>query len=331
MKPTPNNAIRAIRAMFDAASTATGFVARIPPGFVEPTSYVPAPAVSGGTLNIQTTQLPDLFAADGTWRGVQPIATPAGQVLTLRGALAASSRVVNAGAHLIIEDPTAAKAVAGIPGAVSRQIEHFTTVEAAQFAAVLDDADVATTALPSFKSEVRFGASKQRAVRFELKKKDRHTYGDEQMAAEVLASLALGIARAADAAFLAELQALDEIGGLILPFSIGAAAAQGLKFADLQAIVGTAGTGAMVTADGRMACLPFNTTGYQAGGIPAELTGDTAATYVGAWNRAAVALNDEIPVTVARIDKAGTIAVTAWVNVLPLIPQPGKLFRVVAA
>ena len=326
-----NQAISQIRALMDQASTAQVWTGRVPAGFTEPTAFVKAPAGRAGVLNITTTQLPDLFDKEGRWKGIQPAAIPAGEVITLAGALAANSRAVKAGAHLVIENPNDVQPINGVPGAVSRLVQQFTTVEAAPFAFVLEDAEAPASELPAYRRLVEWGRAKPYAVRLEIKKSQRHAIGDDQIAAEILGSIALGVARAADAAFLNELGALDDLG-LVEPFTIGKAAAAGLRFAELRALIGTDGTGAMVNAAGDLAALPFTpTAGYQAGGIPAELTAGTAATYLGAYNRAGLAVAEEIPVTVARVDKAGTLAVTAWVNVLPLIPQPAKFWRVAAS
>lgn len=325
MKPN-NNAIHQIRNLMEQASTAQVWTGRIPAGFTEPTAFVKAPAGRAGALHIETTELQDLFNQDGTWRGLDPAGIPAGEVITMAGALAANSRAVKAGARLVIENPNDVQPVNGVPGAVSRLVQQFTNVEAAPFQFVVEDAphglldaEAPLSELPAYRREIRFGSAKPHAVRLEIKRKERHAIGDDQIAAEILASLALGIPRAADAAFLAELRALDELG-LVEPFTIGKAAAAGLRFAELRALVGTAGNGAVIGADGALT----------AAGIPAELTAGTSATYLGAFNRAGLAVAEEVIVTAARTDRAGTLAVTAWVTVLPLIPQPAKFWKVAA-
>lgn len=330
MKSNPNKAVRAIRELLDQAATAQIWAGRVPVGFTEPTAFVKSPAGRAGALNITTTELPALFDQDGRWKGLQPAAIPAGEVITLAGALAANSRVVRAGAHLIVENPADVLPVNGIPGAVARADQQFTTVEPAPFSFVLEDAEAPVSELPAYRRLVAWGSAKPYAVRFEVKKSQRHAVGDEQLASELLGSIALGIARAADAAFMAEMQALEEIG-LIEPFTIGKAAAAGLAFPELRALIGTAGTGAIIGADGALAALPSTpSTGFQSHGVKAELTAGTAGTYVGAFNRAAVAVTEEVMLTVARVDRAGTLAVTAWVSVLPLVPQPGTFWKVAA-
>ena len=313
----PNTAaINQIRNLLEQASTAQVWTGRIPAGFTEPTAFVKAPAGRAGALNITTTELQALFTPEGTWRGLDPAAIPAGEVITMAGALAANSRAIKAGARLVIENPNDLQPVNGVPGAVSRLVQQFTSVEAAPFAFVLEDAEAPASELPAYRREIRWGSAKPHAVRFEIKRKDRHAIGDDQIAADILASIALGISRAADAAFLAELASLDEMG-LIKPFNFGAAAAQGLTFQELRALIGAAGTGATVNAAGDLA----------AAGIPAELVAATAATYTGAFNRAGLAVAEEVTVTAARTDRAGTLAVTAWVNVLPLIPNPAVFWK----
>lgn len=322
----PNQAIHLIRNLMDQASTAQVWSSRVPAGFTEPTAFVKAPAGRAGALNITTTELQDLFNPDGTWRGLDPATIPAGEVITMAGALAANSRAVKAGARLVIESPNDVQPVNGVPGAVSRLVRQFTNVETAPFQFVVEDAphglldaEAPLSELPAYRREIRWGSAKPHAVRFEIKRKERHAIGDDQISAQILSSIALGISSAADAAFLAEVAALDA-AGLVEPFTIGKAAAAGLRFTELRALVGTAGNGAVIGADGALT----------AAGIPAELTAGTAATYLGAFDRAGIAVANEVILTASRTDRSGTLAVTAWVNALPLIPQPAKFWKVAA-
>jgi hypothetical protein len=104
-------------------------------------------------------------------------------------------------------------------------------------------------------------------------------------------------------------------------FSLALAAAQGLKWGELRAIVGTSANGATVSQDGHL----------RAGGVPAELTADTASTIIGAFSRAGVAIGESVEVYFERIDSSGLLAVTAWASMLPLVPDASKFWLVPGA
>ncbi|WP_237384570.1 hypothetical protein [Xanthomonas campestris] len=103
-------------------------------------------------------------------------------------------------------------------------------------------------------------------------------------------------------------------------FSLAAAAAQGLRFADLAALIGTSATGATVGQDGVL----------RAAGVAAELTDATAGTFVGAFNQAAVILDREVRVVADRHSLDGELLVTVFTSAAALVPRAGVFFKVAA-
>ncbi len=124
-------------------------------------------------------------------------------------------------------------------------------------------------------------------------------------------SLSLGLADAADRLLLAHIAAATPTA-----FTLAKAAAAGLRFPELRAVVGTSGTGAAVGQDGVL----------RANGIAAELTSEASGTIIGAFNRSAVFIRDRVDVLVERRDTAGRQRVTCWASLAPMAPTGAAHF-----
>ena len=96
-----------------------------------------------------------------------------------------------------------------------------------------------------------------------------------------------------------------------------AAAARGLRFAELSAIAGGELKGAEVAQDGTL----------RAYGIKAELTAYTANTIVGAFNRAAVGIEDDFRITAYRKTN-GAIEIVCWVMAQAQLPDNSAFWRI---
>lgn len=308
------NLAHAIREAMAEADKAQTHRAHTPPGMHEPTAYITTRPVRSLPASLNSFDLPALFGADGRLRRV-PGAAPAGATIRLDAGVAVASRVARAGAHvMVVSDNRKAHAV-GATGHVALESVNaeFRTIEAAVFGVVDIEAegDAPIIALPVFGASMDMRQVITKGVRFEIPRSERRRVDSGQLADEISIALTLGIARAADEALMAAITATNPAA-----FSLGAAAAQGLQFDELRALVGAAGTGAVVGQDGAL----------RAAGVPAELTGDMAGTLIGAWNRSGVAIGEDIPVHFERLGKAGELAVTAWVTVLPLLPNEAKFW-----
>jgi len=303
-----------LREWIHAARIAHGVVEHTPLGHSDPSWSIRKPATAGGQINLSRQTLPGLFDAEGKLRR-SPDAKLAASQIRLPTAILQESRVAAAGAHVIMRsDPTRAVPT-GSTGAVvlERVPTEFRTVEAAKFLPVADGADVTVSPLPAFSAPIDFDTSVQRAVRMEFSRRQQKALDEEVFAGEIMTSLVLGLGRAADAALLAAITATTPA-----PFTLAAAAAQGIKFSELAALIGTAGRGATVDQAGRLTV----------GGVPAELTGDMVGTIVGAWDRAAVAIHEDVPLLFERLNKQGDLAVTAWVSLIPLVPDKSKFWTI---
>jgi hypothetical protein len=309
--------IHAIRNLMAQASIADSSRAHTPAGMQEPTVYIPVSAARSMLTSLSGESLVGLFDSEGRLRRT-PYAAPSSDVITLEAALIANSRVANAGAYVLVF-PEAGKphavgkngevAIETIPGAVRN-------VEAATFATIDVDAgaEVAVTPRPVHVADIDWQTCIAKGVRFEIPRSDRRKFQDpDKLAAEIITSLILGLSRAADEVLLSAIASTTPDA-----FDLAQAAAQDVRFGELRALVGTAGAGAQVNQSGSL----------RVSGVPADLTPDTTGTIVGAFNRATIAIKDDVSIIFERTGTAGELAVTAWASMVPLVPDANKFWAV---
>ena len=256
------------------------------------------------------------FTAAAVRSDYEPEGTSAGKQTKLSAAMLAGSRVIQAGARPLII-PAAPEPIQAKNGEVffEERVNGFDTIEAAQFIQVGDGEDLPDSALPVNRARVSLETMPTLGIRIPLTRSEQKSYRDGLLADTAMASIALGMARAVDATLLTAIAATS-----LAEFSIGAAAALGLEFAELRALIGTAGTAAAVGQDGTL----------RAAGVLAELTPDATGTTVGAFNRAAVAVSEDIALIAERVNVKGDLVLTAWINCQALLPLPGAFWSVAA-
>nr|WP_234909408.1 hypothetical protein [Xanthomonas citri] len=289
-------------------------------------AYKTGTAVAGALplLGQVPANLATYFREDGTLRE-----TPAGRLSVSSFLLdpmtiaAAHSRAAAAGAHLLIrEDAIAPRPIGAGPDipVMQRETSGFSVIKPMPLAVVADGANAAvSTALPVWSATVDWdseAASPTFGAAFRIERADYRRRALDGSLDELLsASILAGVGRAADVALLSALAAAN-----VANFSLAAVAAQGLRFADLAALVGTSATGAAVGQDGVL----------RAAGVQAELTDATAGTFVGAFNQAAVILDREVRVVADRHSLDGELLVTVFTSAAALIPRSGVFFKVAA-
>jgi len=309
-----------LRRLMGEALHAQSRVARIPHGASEPTGYFSAPLKRSLIVPLQTTSLVGLFDKEGRVTHA-PAGALAGEVVTLSGALSANSRVAHAGAHIIIRKDASDelqldKSSGGV--AFERRPSRFVNVDAAEFATVAaEDADATLIELPISRADItkNWDASIMKALRVELNRSDFHNVNADELLSEIMTAVALGVARAADETLLSAIAATAPDA-----FSLAALASKDLQLGDLRALAGTSAHGAVVGADGVL----------RVAGIPAELTPDAAGTIVGAFDRAAVAVGSEVTLIWERVNTSGKLSLSAWLSMLPIIPDADKFWTVSA-
>lgn len=312
------NLVQAIRSVMAEAQNAQSHRAHTPVGMQEPTVYIPTSAARSVVVTLKGDSLPGLFDADGKLRRT-PNAAPSSDEVRLEAAVIRNSRVASAGANVLIY-PEASKArpIDKTGGIVFETIPSaMRIVEPAPFETVDVNtaAEVNVSARPMKVAGIDWEQSIAKAVRFEIPRADRRSYSldPDELVAELMASLTLGLSRAADEVLLSAINATTPDA-----FNLAHAASQGLRFGDLRALIGTAAAGAQVNQSGAL----------HAAGIPAELTPDTVPTIVGAFDFATIAIRDDVTVIFERIGTAGVLAVTAWASFLPLVPDADKFWTV---
>ena len=274
--------------------------------------FINQPAAALRKLTLTTARLPVIGKDD---RYTAPAGNMAGIDTKLDTAIIRASRVAAAGASIIVRPVPARAYATGLTGGVStyEQDTYFVTVAPAVLANVVDGEAVTVTPVPASRAQIKWDEAIKKAVRFTVPRSVMRTYGQDHVANEIMTAIPLGIARAADNLLLTAINAATPSA-----FSVASAAAQGLKTGELRALIGTNGTGAQFRADGQLI----------AAGIAAEMTADMAGTVVGAFDRAAIAIHDEIRVLGERLDGEGNLTVTCWVDMIPLLPDPSKFWTV---
>ncbi len=302
-----------------------------PEGFQEPTAYLPANMARSIPACMKTSSLPAAFNQDGTLRRT-PKGVPSGTSLTMDRAVIANSRVNAAGARvLVVEDNRTAHAVSNKNDiALQRVPVEFRTVAPAVFqdanlegeteqgeigrpGNIGGGSELTLASLPVSIARLDWNQAITKGVRFAVSRGDLRLIGDEEFCEEVAIALTLGAARAADEALLSAILAASPSA-----FTLAKAASAGLALPELRGLVGTAGASGTIAEDGSL----------RAAGIVAELTADSSQTLIGAWDRAAIAIRDDIDIHFKRVGLNGGLEVIAWINLLPLVPDATKFWTV---
>ncbi len=264
------------------------------------------------------------FIADGNPSpnvyGVQN--RPTGETLTLdpRAVIEQHSVVAQAGARIIIAHPRD-RAIAingnktdGLMG-FYQDPQLVRNIEPAQFATLADGADATVSAIPTHDATFTWPEVPTAAFRVTVTRaQNRALGGSDDLRDALLRSVLMGLGLYADRLLLAAIAAATPAA-----FTFGAAAAKFLKVDDLRAVIGSTGTGAGYRGDGAFVATP---------GIPAEITNATAATFIGAFGSAAVAIWPELTVQARRLSTAGDQEVTCLVNAQAVLPDAGKFWTV---
>jgi hypothetical protein len=191
-------------------------------------------------------------------------------------------------------------------------------VEPAQFATLADGADVAASALPFHDTVFTWPEVATAAFRTTVTRaQNRALGGGEDLRSALLDAILRGVAEYADKLLLAAIAAATPAA-----FTFALAAAKHLKVSDLRAVIGTNGAGAGYRGDGAFVVNP---------GIPAELSAQTAGTYIGAFGTAGVAVWPELTVTAKRLNVDGDLDVTCLVNAQAVLTDATKFWTVSAS
>ncbi|MTH36622.1 hypothetical protein GL279_18755 [Paracoccus limosus] len=249
-----------------------------------------------------------------------PAANLSSERLTVSEAVLARSRVMRAGAHLVVapKPGTTRAGTAEIP--LQAVPVGLTLTRPAPFALIpdLDESPVPVSPL----SAVMVTDKVQRpddlathAFRVSLKRSEINDRPDDELINIVLHAIILGLADAVDRELLGAILASDP--GM---FTLGRAAAKGLTFGELRAIVGTDEPGAGLT--------PGPGYGDAAGqlflnSIPAELASAADRTVIAAFDKFGISAGPEITLLVERTAADGSVTLTCFCELRTVIPDDG--------
>ncbi|WP_162622755.1 hypothetical protein [Salinisphaera orenii] len=249
----------------------------------------------------------------------------AGERTTLSTAILQSSQVYRAGSPLItIPTPSLADTDylpiwQEIPSALETiEPGRFAKVDPSGESANLPDHVSASEWPIKSSGNLDLENTSQYALRYEIKRRDFAQRGVNAIAGRLWQSIATGLAEAADKELLGALASES-----LATFSLADASAAGIQYEELAAVIGDNAIGAISTASGDLQADAGSSTGF---GVPAEFTRATSQTIIGSWRHAAVAVSEKIDLLVERLGADGSLAVTVWLDLHPLIADSGKFW-----
>ena len=269
--------------------------------------------------NGTVTQAIDVTPAAVRYLSLNEVLSPRPGAQTTLNAALASSLVVSAGATVL-----------RIPGPMTQQPDidangnrrpirfeevtrHFLITPAGKFEQVADGDEISLSGAPYLVSSFDDATAPAYGIGYQLSRQQlKHTFADpDTVLRAVNGAIEQGIARLADAVLLAYIETnAATLADANVTTLAAAAAAKGLRWADLSAVAGTSATGVTLDSTGKL----------RVAGVAAELTDTIESSVIGSFERAAVALDDEVRLTVRRTPNAG-VEIVAWVTASPLVPS----------
>lgn len=259
--------------------------------------------------------LPALPGSSARAFALPDLQRPAGDA-TLSAAILAESLVARAGAKIIVMPPPSMVTGGEDLHAFYKRPNRFQVITAANFSAVAAGAEITAGTLPLLAADfgVEYGEASD-AWRVEISRADQRNMHEGDLEFVLSEAIVRGYAKQIDRRVLSAIVATAPG-----PWSLSAVAAHGLRFGECRAVIGSTATGAAVGADGVL----------RAGGLSAELTDVVAPTIAGAFYRAGCAVEEELRVLIERRDVQGTLVVTLFATMQPVVADPDAFFTVAA-
>ncbi|WP_188818757.1 HK97 family phage prohead protease [Novosphingobium indicum] len=319
-----------LQSVLDSARTAPGDIMIFnDDGSVRGTHKRPAAAMDIGS--IRQWDVP-AFAGDPLRlvHEAMPTGREAGKSTKIDAALLNGSLCRAAGAKLIVVPSASEGKVVGGELVFQRKDIRFDVVQPTEFTRVTDGDEIAVSELPIDRQAVDLDYMPTYAVRIELSRQEQKQYAEGQLAASAMASITMGLARAADFVLLQTI-----LWNNPEAFSLSKAAEAGLRFQELRAVVGTSANNAVIGPNGRLIAFADKSTvagtdgelielplpAPSTGGIEAELTDTMTETVVGAFGNSAIAIHEDIRMLADRRNVNGDLALTVFANMEALLPR----------
>ncbi|WP_334141043.1 hypothetical protein [Atlantibacter hermannii] len=262
--------------------------------------------------NGEVTQVIPVTPAAVRYLSLNEVLTPkGGNQTTFNAILAERSLVAQAGAT-IIRQPGPMTQTANETVTMKQVTDRFVVIEPGKFAKVPDGAELEVSGKPYLVAAYDSANVPSYGVGFTLTRQQlKHEFPDDTVLRAVNTAIERGIADLADFILLDHLATAGQVlTDATFKGLAKAAAARGLRWDEIRAIVGGDCTGLEVDGAGIL----------RAFGARAEITNQTDSTIVGAFNRAAIGIDDELRVTAKRVLNGG-VEVLVWANAMPLVPD----------
>lgn len=270
--------------------------------------------------NGDITQFIPMEPAAVRYLSMNDVLTPkGGKQTTFNAVLAERSLVAQAGAEIIrIPGPMTTQPTGKTGANIGREVaDRFVVIRHGKFAKVADGEEISMSGKPYMVAAFDHNTAPAYGVGYTLTRQQlKHEFADDTVLEAVNTAIERGIADLADFVLLNHLETAAET--LASPSFTAVAqkiAAKNLRFDEVKAIVGGDCTG-LELQDGVL----------RAYGVRAEISGQTTSTIIGAFNQAAVALDDEIRVTARRVLN-GAVEVVVWVNASALVPDSTMFWK----
>lgn len=264
------------------------------------------------------TQVIPVTPAAVRYLSLNDVLTPKGGAQTTFNAILAERSLVAQAGATIMRQPGPMTQSANDNVTMKKVTDRFVVIEAGKFAKVADGAELEVSGKPYLVSAYDSANAPSYGVGFTLSRQQlKHEFPDDTVLRAVNTAIERGIADLVDFILLNHLEtAATELTDATFKGLAKAAAARGLRWDEIRAIVGGDCTGLEVDGAGIL----------RAFGARAEITNQTTATIAGAFNRAAIGIDDELRVTAKRVLNGG-VEVLAWANAMPLVPDATAFWR----
>lgn len=307
----------------EQARNAMPFVEKWTPGFDEP-RRIAAPAAASTVFDLERSFV---IPADMSYLlGITtprvdhdhgfdvPVVkdAPAGETVEIdpRAMLEANSSVVRAGSRILVAQVAPTEVREGLQVMFDREA-LLRSVDPAPFAPVVDGADAGTSPHPLHDAAWSWASCPSFGFRCVITRAQHRAVGGDGLRAAIMIGVLKGLGELADKLLLNAILAATPSA-----FSLGAASARFAKFDELRALVGTAGTGAVVGQDGVL----------RANGIVAELTAAVAQTVIGRFTRTAIAIHPTLDVHAHRINNNGDTQISVFCNAQAVVSNPADFW-----
>lgn len=271
--------------------------------------------------NGDITQIIEQVPAVTSYLSLQTVVNPDNETgLTALGRIIEHSLVAQAGARLlVIPSPSSPQQNSEQRLEKLRAVASgFVTIEAAPFEVYPDDIELETSDKPYLVANYNDETGPIYGVGFKLSRRDIKDLSDGIALDAVMKSIEMGLANIVDHVLLTHLAGTASL--LEQPNLKGiakAAAARGLRFAELSAIAGGEMNSLELGGDGKL----------RSCGVVAEITKFSGQTIIGAFNRAAVGIDDELRLTAKRLQNGG-VEVVAWMMTQAQSPDASAFWKV---